>query len=91
MMFYIILNDIVFEKLRNTINELNPSFKKQGGITYQGANSFKIAKERSLEKEAWWERVLKERYGEDISSQFKFKNCFLILSILQSIRFLNVN
>lgn len=50
--------------------------KKQGGITYQGANSFKIAKERSLEQEAWWERILKQKYGEDISAQFKFKNCF---------------
>jgi hypothetical protein len=50
--------------------------KKEGGITYQGANSFKIAKERSLEQEAWWERILKERYGEDVSAQFKFKNCF---------------
>ena len=50
--------------------------KKQGGITYQGANSFKIAKERSLEQEGWWERVLKDKYGEDVSAQFKFKNCF---------------
>lgn len=50
--------------------------KKQGGITYQGANSFKIAKERSLEQEAYWERILKDKYGEDICAQFKFKNCF---------------
>jgi hypothetical protein len=50
--------------------------KKQGGIVYNGANSFKIAKERSRQQEEWWEGVLKNRYGEDINAQYKFKNCF---------------
>jgi hypothetical protein len=50
--------------------------KRQGGITYNGANSFKIGKERSKQQEEWWEKILKDRYGEDINAQFKFKNCF---------------
>ena len=49
--------------------------KKEGGIEYKGAQSFNIAKKRSLEQEKWWENVLKERYGEDVSTQFKYENC----------------
>lgn len=49
--------------------------KKQGGLTYNTPNSFKIAKERSLQQEEYWEKILKNKYGEDINSQFKFKNC----------------
>jgi len=49
--------------------------KKQGGIVYNGANSFTIAKERSLEQEKFWEGLLKEKYGEDIGVQYKYENC----------------
>jgi hypothetical protein len=49
--------------------------KKEGGIVYNGANSFKIAKMRSDTQELWWYGVLKEKYGEDISSQFKYMKC----------------
>lgn len=49
--------------------------KKEGGIEYKGAQSFKIAKARSKEQENWWERILKERYGEDLGTQFKYEKC----------------
>lgn len=49
--------------------------KKEGGIEYKGAQSFLIAKSRSEEQEKWWENVLKERYGEDLGTQFKYENC----------------
>lgn len=49
--------------------------KKMGGIEYKGARSFIIAKEKSLIQEKYWETILKNKYGEKISSQFKFNNC----------------
>lgn len=49
--------------------------KKEGGITYNGAQSFKIAKQRANLQEKWWESILKEKYGEDLGAQFKYENC----------------
>ena len=49
--------------------------KKQGGINYKGDEAYKIAKKRSLEQEKWWELILKEKYGDNIGIQFKYKNC----------------
>jgi hypothetical protein len=49
--------------------------KKEGGIEYKGAQSFKIAKARSEAQEKWWEVVLKEKYGENLGTQFKYKDC----------------
>ena len=49
--------------------------KKEGGIIYKGAQSFKIAKSRSESQEKWWEQLLKSRYGEKLGSQFKYDNC----------------
>ena len=49
--------------------------KKEGGIKYKGAESFNIAKSRSIKQEIWWENLLKLKYGEDICSQFKYKKC----------------
>lgn len=49
--------------------------KQEGGITYNGANSFKIAKSRSLQQEAWWEELLKNKYGEKLGAQFKYDKC----------------
>jgi uncharacterized protein (DUF3820 family) len=48
--------------------------KKEGGIEYKGAQSFNIAKKRSLDQEKWWENLLKDIYGEDVSTQFKYEN-----------------
>jgi hypothetical protein len=49
--------------------------KKEGGLKYKGAESFNIARSRSLKQEAYWEQILKERYGEDLGTQFKYENC----------------
>ena len=49
--------------------------KKEGGIEYKGAQSFNIAKSRSKEQENWWELILKDRYGENLGTQFKFEKC----------------
>lgn len=49
--------------------------KKEGGIVYNGANSYNIAKERSGEQEKFWEKILKEKYGEDVGVQYKYENC----------------
>jgi hypothetical protein len=49
--------------------------KKEGGIEYKGAQSFKIAKKRSEEQEIYWEHILKEKYGEHIGVQFKYEKC----------------
>lgn len=50
--------------------------KKMGGIDYKGAKSYKIAKDRSVKQEKYWEDFLKNKYGENISVQFKYKDCF---------------
>jgi len=57
------------------ITSIVEDIKKHGGIDYKGARSFIIAKENSLKQEKWWEGVLKERYGEDIGTQFKYDSC----------------
>lgn len=49
--------------------------KKEGGLEYKGAQSFNIAKKRSLEQEGYWEKILKEKYGEDLGTQFKYEKC----------------
>ena len=71
---------IEFKKFISEYDLLNIPYiieriKKEGGLEYKGARSFIIAKERSLVQEAWWENILKERYNDDISVQFKYKNC----------------
>jgi hypothetical protein len=57
------------------ITTIIEEIKKEGGIEYKGAKSFIIAKQKSLEQETWWENVLKNKMGEDIGTQFKYKNC----------------
>lgn len=50
--------------------------KKMGGIQYNGAKSFIIAKNKSLKQEEFWEKYLKKFFNEDIGTQYKYKNCF---------------
>ena len=57
------------------ITSIIERIKKEGGIEYKGAQSFKIAKSRSENQEKWWEQLLKSKYGEKIGSQFKYENC----------------
>lgn len=49
--------------------------KEEGGIEYKGAQTYKIAKARSVAQEEWWEVILKDKYGENLGTQFKYENC----------------
>ena len=49
--------------------------KAEGGIEYKGAKSFIIAKTNSLEQEAYWETILKDRYGENVAIQYLYEKC----------------
>jgi hypothetical protein len=60
----------------DNITSIIETIKNQGGIDYKGAKSFKISKENSLKQEIYWEKILKEKYGEDIGTQFQYSNCF---------------
>lgn len=57
------------------VTSIVEDIKGAGGIEYKGAKSFLIAKERSLQQEAYWENILKEAYGEDLGTQFKYNDC----------------
>jgi len=50
--------------------------KKEGGIEYNGAKAYLIAKKKSKEQEEFWEELLKRKYGELIGTQFKYNKCF---------------
>lgn len=58
------------------ITKIVEDIKNQGGISYKGAKSYIIAKEKSKNQEKFWEDMLKGKYGEDIGVQYKFNNCF---------------
>ena len=58
------------------ISSIVEDIKNEGGIKYNGRNSFLIAKKKSLDQEAFWGDILKNLYGDKISCQFKYKNCF---------------
>lgn len=69
-----------FKRFLNSYELLNITsiierIKKEGGIEYKGAQSFKIAKRRSLEQEKFWEDILKDVYNEDIGVQFLYEKC----------------
>ena len=74
------LNRELFKEFINSYDLPNIPYiiediKREGGIEYKGAKSFIIAKENSLKQEAYWENILKEIYGEDISCQYKYEKC----------------
>lgn len=58
--------------------------KKEGGIEYKGARSYLIAKSRSELQEKWWEDLLKSKYGEDLSMQFKYNNCIFDMIVIKT-------
>jgi hypothetical protein len=67
----------------NNIPYIIEDIKKQGGIDYKGAKSFKIAKARSEAQEEWWsDIILKEKYGERLGSQFKYENCIFDMIVI---------
>ncbi len=57
------------------ITTIIEDIKKEGNISYKGAQSYNIAKQKSKEQELYWEKILKQKYGENINAQFKYKNC----------------
>ena len=59
-----------------TIPHILEDIKKEGGLEYLGVKSFNIAKCNSEKQEKWWNDLLKNKYGENVSYQFKYKNCF---------------
>ena len=61
-------------ELPNIVNIIE-DIKKEGGIEYKGAKSFLIAKKNSESQEKFWELLLKNKYGENIGTQFKYENC----------------
>jgi len=71
-----IFKQFLYEHDLENITGILEDIKKRGGIDYKGARSYKIAKERSEKQEQLWEKRLKKKYGEDVSVQFKYKNCF---------------
>ena len=65
------------------VTSIVEDIKKEGHIQYLGAKGFLIAKQKSLAQEAYWEDILKERYGEDLCTQFKYNKCifdFIVIS-----------
>jgi hypothetical protein len=58
--------------------------KKEGGLEYKGAQSYRIAKSRSETQEKWWENILKTKYGENVSTQFKYENCIFDMIVIKT-------
>lgn len=70
-----IFKDFLHSYELQNITKIIEDIKKKGGIEYKGDKAYKIAKENSLKQELFWYNILKHRYGDKISSQFKFNNC----------------
>lgn len=47
--------------------------KKVAGIEYKGNKTYKIARENSQKQEAYWEGILRAKYGDDIAAQYNFE------------------
>jgi hypothetical protein len=70
----------VFKEFINSVELPNIPYiiediKKLAGIDYKGARSYLIAKENSVRQEKHWEKLLKEKYDEDIGTQFQWEKC----------------
>ena len=59
-----------------TISMLLDEIKKEGGLCFNGGKSYLIGKKRSLEQEEFWGNLLKQKYGDNIGTQFKYEECF---------------
>lgn len=57
------------------ITSIVEEIRKEGGLDYNGGKSYIIGKKRSLDQENFWGVLLKKKYTENISSQFKYLNC----------------
>lgn len=70
-----VLKDFLSSYGLPNITSIIENIKKEGGIEYKGAKSFTIAKKNSQEQEKYWEVILKDLFGENICSQFKYEDC----------------
>ena len=70
--FKIFINSYELPNLTYIIEDI----KKEGGIEYNGAKAYLIAKKNSKDQEEFWENLLKKKYGEQIGTQFKYNKCF---------------
>jgi hypothetical protein len=57
------------------ITSIVEEIRKEGGLDYNGGKSYIIGKKRSADQENFWGVLLKRKYTENISSQFKYLNC----------------
>lgn len=71
-----VFKEFLASKELQNITTIMEDIKQAGGLEYKGGKSFLIAKKNSLEQEAFWEKILKLRYGRDISVQYKHDNRF---------------
>jgi len=78
------LKDFLAEYELPNLPYIIENIKEEGGLEYKGAKSFLIAKKKSLSQEQFWEKLLKEKYGENIGSQYKYKNCFFDFICIRS-------
>ena len=49
--------------------------RKEGGLEYNGGKSYTIGKKRSTDQENFWGVKLKEKFGEEVGSQYPYLNC----------------
>jgi len=57
------------------ITTIVEDIRKEGGLDYNGGKSYIIGKKRSSDQEAFWGAKLKTKFGEKVSSQYKYLNC----------------
>ena len=57
------------------ITTIVEDIRKEGGLNYNGGKSYIIGKKRSTDQEAFWGEKLKSKFGEKVSSQYKYLNC----------------
>lgn len=68
------LDFIVSHDLPN-VTKVIEEIKLLDNILYKGNKSFIIAKQKSVEQEDKWFKILNAKYGDKISSQYKYKKC----------------
>lgn len=58
----------------DNITTIVEKVRAMGGMKYNGAKSYIIAKERSVAQEKWWEKKLRETYGNTVNAQYTLQS-----------------